>query len=277
MNILFPTDFSENSKVALKYAADLVKNMNANLKVFHVYEVPKMEDVSNLSGAGEILQDKVASDVVQLAEKRLKEFVTSCGLNHEHYDCEAINGSVRIQIDRLLSESNYDLVIMATHNENSKKGLFFGGIAQHLLETANCPVFAIPPNAEYSEIKSIMYPTDLVHDEKEALNWLINFARPTKAIIELVNIGDDNDDSRRQLLDDLVIDLPYDHLSFDIVPGTEVSKVIVELAESKNADMIAMTTFTTSFFNKIFHASNTKDVLDNINIPFIGFSKNTKL
>jgi len=282
MNILFPTDFSKNSEVALEYAIDLVKNLKGHIKMINIYDVPQMEDtgvgsLSNFSsGPGRRLQEKVSDDMKAEVEGKLKALAAKYELNHQDYDCLGIEGNVKNEIDKLLATEAYDLVVLGFRNENSQKGVFFGGIANHLVETSVCPVIAVPPTAKYVDFKKIIYPTDLIHEDTRALSWLIKLARPHKAKIHLLHIGDDYEEYRETLVQELCDSLSYDHIDYEVVPGVGVSKVILEMTNKTKADMIAMTTHTTTLFQKIFHASASKDVLDNVDIPFIGFSDNTK-
>lgn len=282
MNILFPTDFSQNSEVAFQYAIDLVKNLKGNIDMVHVFDAPQMEDagmgsLSNFSsGPGGRLQTRVEEDMKQEVEKRLKALAAKYELNHQDYTCAGVEGNVRNEIDRLLSEKAYDLVVLGFRNENSQKGVFFGGIANHLIETANCPVIAVPPDASYVNFEKIIYPTDLIHEDTSALSWLIKLARPHNAKIHLLHIGDDYEKYRDTLAEDLIESLSYNHIDYEVVPGVEVSKVILEVTNKSNANMIAMTTHTTTLFQKIFHASVSKDIMENVDIPFIGFSEKTK-
>ncbi len=283
MNILFPTDFSKNSEVALQYAKDFIQSNNGKIHLMHVYEVPQMEDagmgsLSNFSsGPGSRLQQKVAEDKQASVEQQLVDLAKKYDLKPEQYSVQGKEGTVRSEIDETLSQFDFDLVVLGFRNENSQKGVFFGGIANHLLETANCPVIAVPPNANYVNYKKIIYPTDLIHEDRKALKWLIELARPHRARIQLLHIGDNFEQYRETLVLEICDDLSYDLIDYEIVPGQEVSRVILEMTEKSKADMIAMTTHTTTLFEKIFHASVSKDVLENVNIPFIGFSDNTEL
>ena len=283
MNILFPTDFSKNSEVAFQYAIDLANRLSGKIRLVHIYQVPTMEHIAygsidNFSnGPVDMEQPTAEKKLLELNEAKLKVFVSKfTELNHQDYSLRAIEGKVKTEIDRILKEEKFDAVVMGFRNEQSQRDVFFGGIAHHLIESAPCPVIAVPPNAVYKDFKKIIYPTDLVHNERNSLTWLIGLARPHDARIHLLHVGDDYEEYRETLAQELCESLPYDHLNFEVVPGVEIARVILEMINKSGADMIGMTTHTTSLFKKLFHASFSKDVLESVNIPFIGFSENTK-
>ena len=281
MNILFPTDFSNNSGTAIKYARDLTQKLNGTITVVNIYETPVMESVSigamgEIGGPGARLQEKVSQDKKAEAEQKLQEFITREGLIDMKCRQLVINGSIKTELDKILAKENFDLVVLGTRGEGSQKGLFFGGIANHLIKTAKCPVLAIPENAAYNDIKEILYTIDLVHDEAEQLTWLVEFAKIFEAKIQLLHVQNNNStaDSGGRLKE-LVNSLAYDQVDYQIVESANyVSGEILRRCENGDANLIAMTTHTTGLFDKIFHSSLSTEILSKVNIPFIGFSGN---
>ncbi len=279
MNILFPTDFSENSELALNYAMDFIKKTNGKLTLLSVYEVPEIESVSMgslsefSSGPGGRLQQKVANDTRLDIEKKLSSLLEKYNLPSDRVKTLAVQGAIKTEIDHLLQVVKYDLIVLGTKGENTQKGVFFGGIAKHLIKTASCPVIAVPFNAKYSDVKRIIYPTDLAHEEKNSLNWLINYARMYDAKLHLVHITDTDVADKTSLMEELVDELVYDKLDFEIIEGADVSKIILDMSKKDNCDIVGMTTHTITLFDRVFHSSFTEGVLDKIDIPFIGFSQ----
>lgn len=283
MNILFPTDFSKNSEAALNYAVDFTKSLNAKLTLLHVYTVPTMENVgagglsSFSTGPAARLQDKVQADVEEKVAKNMSSLMERYGLEADNCETIVKEGSVRSEMDKLIKENQYDLVILGTKGESSQRGIFFGGIAMHMIHKAGCPVLAVPNGANYHSVNKIVYPTDLVHEEMNNLNWLINYARLHKANVHLMHISDSYTETNKEEFEDIIHELPYDNITYETVHGEDVPHVILGVSKDENVSMIAMTTHTNTLFDRLFHSSLTADVLERITIPFIGFSdQNTK-
>ena len=277
MNILFPTDFSENSQVALQYAIDLIKNQGGKITLAHIYKVPMMEGIGmgsldNFSGGpGDRLQSKVAEDIHEESIENLNLMATKYDLEDSQYSFIAKEGVVSDEIDKLLSDGAYDVVVLAFRNETSQKGIFFGGLANHLITTSNCPVIAVPPKAEFVDFKRIMYATDLAHDEHGALTWLVQLAKPHNATIRFIHVGE-YEDEKASMAQELCNSLDYDDIEFQVVEGTNIAKTLLESANDEHAEIFSVTTHTLTLFQKIFHDSFSEEILNNINIPFIGFS-----
>lgn len=279
MNILFPTDFSKNSEIALDYAVDFMNRVNGSISLLHVYGVPTMESVgigslSNYStGPGARLQDSVEKDKQLNVAHKLRDLAKKHGLNDDDCHYYPIKGNIRSDIDHVLESDDYDLVVLGTRGENSQRGMFFGGIANHLISSGTCPVLAVPPGAKYNDVKQIIYATDLTHDEKGSINWVINYARIHDARVRFIHVDHGNANNAEEKMKHLIEELPYDNVDYQLIPGDNVSNILVEIANDPNVDMISMTTHTTTLFNKIFHNSLTVEVLDKVKIPFLAFSE----
>lgn len=277
MNILFPTDFSENSQVALQYAIDLINDQGGKITLVHIFNAPTMEGIGmgsldNFSGGpGDRLQSRVEQDIQKEAVDNLNLMATKYNLEDEQYSFIAKKGDVTHEIDAILKEEDFDLVVLAFRNEQSQRGIFFGGLANHLITTSKCPVIAVPPKAKYVNFKKIMYATDLAHDEHGALGWLVDLAKPHEATIRFIHVGEYEDD-KAAIAQELCNSLDYDDIEFQVVEGTNIAATLLDSANEEHAELFSMTTHTTSLFQKIFHDSYSEEVLNNINIPFIGFS-----
>jgi nucleotide-binding universal stress UspA family protein len=279
MKILFPTDFSENSEVALRYAKDLLRTQNGKITLLNVYEVGHMEDVgvgdiSNFgTGPSGRLQEKVEEDAFNNSQKKLIELAEKVGLYTDEFQSFALKGHIKTAIDETLRSDNFDVVVLGTRGENSQKGVFFGGIANHLITSCSSPVMAIPANTKYKEVKKIVYPTDLEHDESDCLNWIINYAKSHGAKLHLIHIDKNVISDKSEQLRELVEELPYDNITYEVVHGDKVSDVIAGIGNDPDVDVISMTTHTTTLFDKLFHSSLTAEVMGKVNAPIIAFSE----
>jgi nucleotide-binding universal stress UspA family protein len=279
MNILFPTDFSENSRTALKYASNLATQLNGTITIVNAYEVPAMESL-RISTQGTFdtgptgrVQKKVADDKRAEVEEKLAEMREASGLSKEQCKVVAKTGVIKTEFDKILRNEKYHLIVMGTRGEGTQKGLFFSGIANHLIKTAGCPVLAVPENTAFKTIERILYPTDLAHDETYNLKWLVGYAKLNNAGIHLLHVKTNKESNRQEELNQLIDALQYDKITHEIITSKDdVSSIILDHCESDDADLIAMTTHSTSLFDKIFHFSVSTDILKKVNIPFMGFA-----
>lgn len=137
--ILVPIDLSEESRGALKLAAEYAKTYNAQLHLMYVVhvDVPMALFSDDTAGYFE-LDDKLHS----LIYKRLQEFHREVGPGVERVVSLVEKGAPAKQIARYAESHEVDLIIL------SRKGLgrtphTLGGVVGSLLHEASCPTLVI--------------------------------------------------------------------------------------------------------------------------------------
>lgn len=271
--ILFPTDFSDNAKNALPYAIDLIKKNKGELTLLNVFEVPFMAP-SNAFTTREETISIVTSELKKVALDKLNEVVVEENISEIDFACKAIDGGVQDEILEHAVKENVDLIVMGTKGESAKRGLFMGSVAKGVIQRSPCPVLAIPAEASFTAISKIVYATDLKTDETATVEYLVNFAKTYDATLVILHIDHENDlkEWSIDLLMDIVGNIKYPKIAFKEVVLNNVTEGINKYIEEHKPDMLAMTTHTTSLFNKIFHKSITKEMLLQTHIPLLAFN-----
>lgn len=129
--ILVPTDFSELSKKAVRYAEKMAHESGAKLILLHV-------DPPLLSFADTPSDPTVH---VERLKKQLHE-IQPANVNVEHRLAEGFAADVINQTSREISA---DLIVIATHGRTGMAQAFLGSVAQSVLRGAHCPVLTINP------------------------------------------------------------------------------------------------------------------------------------
>jgi nucleotide-binding universal stress UspA family protein len=139
-SILFPTDFSEYSNHALKYAVALAESFKAKLVVLHVCEHP-------IAGSGiEAYHFAIPEYVLDLEQRERKALDALVGqLRDKHLDIESvfIIGRAYHEIVKTAKEREVDVITMATHGSKGISHLVFGSTAEKVVRLAPCPVLTV--------------------------------------------------------------------------------------------------------------------------------------
>ena len=134
--IIVPTDFSPQSRIALRYAIDLAKPWDAELLLVHVVEPIRytrfLEDVSELL---EKQGEEAAEDLSNL-EKEIRQSYRNCR-GEVHF------GVAFEVIADVAEKSGADLIVVATHGHTGFSRLFLGSVAERLVRLARCPVLTV--------------------------------------------------------------------------------------------------------------------------------------
>ena len=139
--ILHPTDFSDNSDQALKYACSLAIQFSADLHLLNV-----VHDTGLISPpiAGFFPPDYYRQQMQQ-AEERLSELPDKV-LNHTGSVIRnAAEGEPFVEIIRYAKENEIDMIVMGTHGYTGVKHMIIGSVAENVVRKAHCPVLTVHP------------------------------------------------------------------------------------------------------------------------------------
>jgi len=141
--ILVPVDFSEPSRVAFEYAADMARPLAASVDVIHVWEAPSFVPLGSALEAGE-WNPSLVELVKKNAEKALDEFVSAAakrGLAVRTSHAEP--GSPALAIAEAAKAGRYDLIVMGTHGRTGLSRTLIGSVAERVVRHAPCPVLTV--------------------------------------------------------------------------------------------------------------------------------------
>lgn len=139
--ILFPTDFSDSSDHAVRYAVSFAQEFDAKLYVLHI-----VEDVSNAAYfdmlAGPPLQEMYA-EMEARAWESVKRAVPETKRSDVDWEPLVRRGAPAIEICHTAEELEVDLVVLGTHGRTGLKHMLFGSVAEKVVRMAPCPVLSV--------------------------------------------------------------------------------------------------------------------------------------
>jgi nucleotide-binding universal stress UspA family protein len=135
--ILCPTDFSENSKAAIRIAKDLACQNQAALIVLHVADTLGPENL----GFGEA-QTRLQPEghVEDLRQQLHRMAPAEAGLDQRYLLRE---GDPAVVIEQIVREQGCDLVVLGTHGRTGLDHLLMGSIAERIVRRCPCPALVI--------------------------------------------------------------------------------------------------------------------------------------
>ena len=137
--ILHPTDFSDNSDQALKYACSLAVQFSADLHLIHV-----VHDTGLTAPAG-FLPPDYYEQRRQSADEELAA-LSDKALNYTGNVIRSVcEGQPFVEIIRYAKENEIDMIIMGTHEYLGLKHLIMGSVAENVVRKAHCPVLTVRP------------------------------------------------------------------------------------------------------------------------------------
>ena len=135
--ILFPTDFSDASHGALKYATVLARDSGATLLILHVEDwIPPL--------SGEMYMPTKSFSNPELKKLLAKVVPADKQVAYEHL---FVVGEPSDSILRIAKEQHVDLIVMGTHGRTGLGRLLMGSVAEAIVRRAECPVLTVKQQA----------------------------------------------------------------------------------------------------------------------------------
>ena len=138
--ILFPTDFSDCSRVAKEYAFSFARDQGASLLILHV-----IEDIYLTEEAWEplALNPDLFVEIEARAAKNVDGIVSDAQKENLRATREVRRGKPFAEIILSAREGNADLVIMGTHGRSGLKHALIGSTAEKVVRKCPVPVLTI--------------------------------------------------------------------------------------------------------------------------------------
>jgi len=185
-NILFATDFSPCSNVALSYALSVARRYGATLHAAHV--MPTEADMLYLSPeswqAASEEENQIVSRYVDQLENQLR------GLPHRVL---TPRGRVADALAEVVEACQIDLLVLGTHGRTGVRKLLMGSVAEEVFRRAACPVLSVGPNVfrkphREAEFQGILFATDFSPASLAALPYAISLAEEDEARLWLLHV-----------------------------------------------------------------------------------------
>jgi nucleotide-binding universal stress UspA family protein len=137
--ILFPTDFSDASHNAKRYAISFAKVFGARLYVLTVNQLINMA----------FLDPLIIHDLDENRETAVQENLEQLRVEIANQGIEVITevrkGSSSLEIISFAQEKEIDLIIMGTHGWSGLDHVLMGSTAEVVVRRAPCPVLTVRP------------------------------------------------------------------------------------------------------------------------------------
>ena len=136
--ILFPTDFSECSTVALEFASRLAGESKALLYIVHVDELSEPNGSTDKSGSRNATSWDAQRHDVRDSLSKVKPTIANVAYEHRY-----LSGSPVKEILKFAEREDIDAIVIGSHGRSRLSQLLTGSVAEGVMRTATCPVLIV--------------------------------------------------------------------------------------------------------------------------------------
>lgn len=269
-NILVPTDFSELSKVAIRYALSMAKKMDGKVTLLHVV------DVGEHASSMRLRLHSLIDELVKIAEDDFEELMeemekfnrTGKPLKHK-----IVQGTSFVDmVSKFAKNNRTKIIVMGTHGASGLKKVIMGSNTVSMLEASNVPVLAVPAEATFQALKSVVYATDLINTQQE-MKALLKIIGDEKPVLHIIHVSADRSGSleAEEKIDKVVAKTGYKNTVVRVLVNNDPVPAINEYVTNIRVDMLMMFPHQYSFFEKLFKRSVTKQLTFHNNVPLLAF------
>lgn len=271
VNILVPTDFSQLSKSALKYAIKIADRLGGNVTVLHI--ITRTRALRNSMMDRLLMSD---NNSIENSEIMLERLIRTMS---EQYKTKA---SIKYNVVRgayfpstLLREARRrrsGLIVMGTRRASGLTKAVLGSNTNSVIEVSHVPVLAVPENAEFRGFRNVVYASDLSNLEAE-LDVLVPYIEKFGSVIHLLHIVPPGThiDALENRIGDVLKKYTYRNFITLVLVDHDVDAALEQYVQNARADVLAMFTHEPSFFEKVFDRSVTRRMAFHSRVPLLAF------
>lgn len=277
--ILLPTDFSKNSLNAIQYAVDMFQNLECDFYLLNVQKASSfISDDMVMSSSATIYQALISAAKKSIDDIILK--LQSKHLNNKHRFHSIVDYDYLIDsINQVCHLHAVDLVVMGTKGASGLEKVIFGSNTVHVMQRCHVPVLAIPDHCKFTGLHKILFTTN--HLELygiEELEWLKEFNRFYKPILEILHIKDENHTTHEVFGNEVLFKIHFPEAvhNYINIQSKAIFDVVNKYIHDNHISLFALMSVKHSFLERLFSKPPIETFGFKMNIPFLVINKKEK-
>jgi nucleotide-binding universal stress UspA family protein len=267
---LVPTDFSETSKNAARYAAHIARQyQDIHIILYNVSD----EIAAGTDGTPLADDDHSRHKIMELALESIK--IDLSKITQTQISCVAEEGTNLVDsIDRFARHNAVDMIIMGITGSTRLEQIFMGSNTLKMVDRGTCPVMIVPPFALYKGIQDVMLTTDFKDVDRtmpvKPIQRVLDLFRANLHVVNVdhehyVEVTEEYKGERAKLENILSGYNPQ----FYFIRMYDFMDAVNQFVEDKEIDLIITVPKKHSFLTGIFRSSYTKKLAYHSHVPII--------
>jgi nucleotide-binding universal stress UspA family protein len=185
-NVLYATDFSRQSDVALPFALSIAHKYGSRLSAVHVLTPLPLENIKTIE------MQALGAQALREAHESMREIERR--LDAVPHEAVLRKGDIWEELSSLQADKHFDLIVLGTHGRAGVSKLLMGSVAERIFRQSTCPVLTVGPNVSaepgsVADIHTILCPIDFTSASLAAFPYAISLAQENQARLYLLNVA----------------------------------------------------------------------------------------
>ena len=281
--ILVAVDFSTYSMKACQTAFSIAKELDAKVKILHIYN--NIYFPTQIPFADALKNDGDVS-ILDKSRKQMLDLCVEIDKNIEAGKFPSVNYSyslreeiVEEEIESFIEEYKPMLLVLGKRGTNDNRTNILGSVTADIIEMTDIPVLAIPENSSFEgakDVRHIAFFTNIHRRDIYSFDYLVNHLLPYKGLkITLVHIITDARNGKWSESDLLKLQESFTqkysdmNISYKLINETDFVQGIKDFIETEKVDIVAVNTQRRSLWGRMFLPSNSRKILASLNVVLL--------
>ena len=271
--VLIPTDFSENSWNAIKYAMELFKYEKSEFIIMHAYADEVYEHNIKMSRAlFEEFKEKVGESSDRELQKVLAKMLEVSPNPRHEYNFVSVFGGLVEEANDFADKENIDVLVMGTRGQTDDRDITFGSNTIQVIKYVKCPVLVVPSKYHKVQLENILFTSNYqLPFRRRALKLVSAIAKDFAAKINFLYISNFDKLSFRQQDNKSFLECHFkeNESRFLRESGDSVTPAINDFIDQNSIDMLVMVNTRHSYLENLLVTSSIQEIGLKIQIPFL--------
>lgn len=181
-NVLFATDLSPNSLLALPFAASVARHYRGKIFLVHIVSA---QDYAPVQATSRTILNRLETGIEEGLVGALG------GLHDIPHEVLLSHGSVRSELIAVADSCRIDLIVIGTHGWRGIKKLLKGSTAEEIACAASRPVMTVGPHVSSElDFRHILCETDFSPASVHAIPFALSLAQAYDASLMYLHVND---------------------------------------------------------------------------------------
>lgn len=260
--IFLPTDFSDNARLSLDYAAQLCAGEAVEYIIVHVIAPTPLLVTSDE------LVEFIPTDNPPDLELEKKHLESKINNPDSKVSIISRKGGLSTILKKEGANMKVDLIIMSPRGAGKSYG--FGSNTLAVMKSSEIPVLIVMEDKEFRPFNKILFASDLMGYSKPPFVFPLDyFINQFNSEVEVVHYGKNEPGTKEQFMQELIETFGEERTHVEYVNEENVLDGLNSTIESLQPDLLVLVNRHRWFFSQLFIKSVTRSMIVDSPIPIL--------